>query len=132
MKPCKTPTPAPAALPGTTASPHQAGEAGCRYPSAGLRQDRALLPSWAEPAQVASPWEVRPGAPPAPMLWQRRGPGAGRPEPSGMLGRQARRSRGGAAILASPPSLESALSASALWQPGTWWLPGAGGGFTMA
>lgn len=77
---------------------HGAGKAGCRYPGVGLRQHQALLPSWAEPMQVASPWEVHPGALRAPRLRQHRGPGAGGLEPGRTLGSQARRSRGGAAI----------------------------------
>lgn len=96
--PRKMPSPHLAARPSTAAFPHGAGKAGCRYPGVGLRQHQALLPSWAEPMQVVSPWEVHPGAPPAPRLRQHRGPGAGGLEPGKTLGSQARRSRGGAAI----------------------------------
>lgn len=114
VTPCKMPSPAPAALPGTTASAHRAGEAGRRcYPDTGPQQDRALLPGWAELAQVASHWEVRPGAPPAPTLRHHCGPGVGGPEPGGTSGRRARRSHGGATTPASPPSLESTRSVSA-------------------
>lgn len=125
VTPCKTPSLAPASLPGATASPRGAGWAGCRYPGTGLPQNRVLLPGWAEPARAASRWELRPGAPRAPALRQRRGPGAGGPEPGRKSGRWARRSHSTAAIPVSPPTMESTWSVSVLRQPGTWgcWEP---------
>lgn len=78
MTPHKTPSPAPASLPGARASPRGAGVARCRYPGTGLPQNRVLLPGWAEPARAPSHWELRPGAPLAPRLQQRRGPEASR------------------------------------------------------